>query len=259
MKAKSIIEGLVLLIATTSMYASPITGEQIMQKVYDRDTGNNMQANLKMEIMNSRGQVRERDIIQVSQEDQDGKEKKLMFFLSPADVKDTGFLSISYPDDRDDDQWIYLPALQRVKRIAAKNQNDSFMGSDFTYDDMGTRNPNKDVHTLLGTRMVNGQECYIVESIPKVSNKEFDKTVTCIVKDEWYGLNKEYHYKGEIIRELTINSLESIDGIYVITDMVMKNHDKDTQTRITMHEVSFDNNLDSTIFTDRQLKMGPRF
>ena len=259
MKAKRIIGGLILLIATTSMYANTITGEQIMRNVYDRDTGNNMQANLKMEIMNSRGQIRERDIIQVSQEDQDGIEKKLMFFLSPADVKDTGFLSISYPDDRDDDQWIYLPALKRVKRIAAKNQNDSFMGSDFTYDDMGTRNPNKDVHTLLGTSMIDGKECYIVESIPKVSNKEFDRTVTYIVKDEWYGLNKEYHYKGEMIRELTINSLESINGIYVITDMVMKNHDKGTQTRITMSAVSFDNDLDSDIFSDRQLKMGPRF
>ncbi len=217
MQRKKILGGIILLIVSTSLFASSPTGEEIMWNVYNRDTGNNMKANLKMEIQNSRGQIRERDIVQVSQENEDRIEKKLMFFLSPADVKDTGFLSISYPDDRDDDQWIYLPALKRVKRIASKNKNDSFMGSDFTYDDMGTRNPNKDTHTLLGTTTVDGEECYIVESIPKEKNKEFDRTVTYIVKDEWYGLNKEYHYKGEMVRELTIEELEVIDGIFVIT------------------------------------------
>lgn len=259
MKTKRIIGGIILLVMSTSLFSSSPTGKEIMQNVFNRNTGNNMKANLKMEIMNSKGQIRERNIIQVSQEDAEGVEKKLMFFLSPSDVKDTGFLSISYPDNRDDDQWIYLPALKRVKRIASKNQNDSFMGSDFTYDDMGMRNPNKDDHTILGTQIIDGYECYIVESIPKEKNKEFDKTITYIVKNEWFGLNKEYHYKGELVKELTINNVEIINNIYVITEMTMKNHEKRTQTRITMSKVSFDNDLDKKLFTDRQLKIGPRF
>ncbi len=249
----------ILLIAATALFASDPSAQQVMQQVYDRPAGTEMKADLSMEIMNSKGQVRERQIVQIRQEDSEGIEKKLMFFLSPSDVKDTGFLSISYPTDKDDDQWIYLPALKRVKRIASKNKNDSFMGSDFTYDDMGTRNPAKDTHTLLTMETVNGSECYVIQSIPKESNREFDRTVSYIVKDEWFGLKKEFYYKGEQVRELTINELKVIDGITVITDMVMKNLEKGTQTRITMGNVSFDNNFDADLFSERQLKIGPRF
>ncbi len=246
------------LLLTTALSAAVPTAYEVMKNVADRPTGEDMKADLSMEIMNSKGKVREREIVQIRQDDGD-MEKKLMFFTAPSDVKDTGFLSISYDGERDDDQWIYLPALKRVKRIASSNKNDSFMGSDFTYDDMGTRSPDKDTHTMLGTENVGGFECYVVESIPKTSNKEFDRTVSYVVKDEWFGMKKEYYNEGEKVRELTINEFEKIDGIYVITDMVMKNLDKGTQTRILMDNVTFNNDFDPDLFSERQLKIGPRF
>ncbi|NCB00860.1 MAG: outer membrane lipoprotein-sorting protein [Spirochaetia bacterium] len=255
---KKTISFLILLIITLLPTWSAVSGVEIMQKVYQRDTGDDMKANLTMEISNSRGSTRERSIVQIRSVE-DGIEKKLMFFTAPSDVKDTGFLSISYPSDKDDDQLIYLPALKRVKRIAAGNKNDSFMGSDFTYDDMGARNPKKDTHTIIREEVVNNVDCYVVQSIPVTQEGSITKTLNWIAKEGSFGLKKEF-YEGEtLVKTLTINESTVIDSIIVITDMTMKNIDKGTQTRITLKDVSFNNNFSDSLFSERQLKIGPRF
>ena len=245
------------IISTISIWAGP-SGLDVMQNVYNRDTGDDMKANLTMAIENSRGSVRERSIVQI-RSIEDGIEKKLMFFTAPSDVKDTGFLSISYPGDKDDDQMIYLPALKRVKRIAASNKNDSFMGSDFTYDDMGARNPAKDIHTIIKEEVINNTDCYVVQSIPVKQEGDITKTLNWVAKDGSFGLKKEFYEGNKLVKTLTINESAVIDSIIVITDMTMKNIEKGTQTRITLEDVSFNNNFKDSLFSERQLKIGPRF
>ncbi len=247
----------IIIISILPIWASP-SGLEIMQKVYNRDTGDDMKADLSMSITNSRGSTRERSIVQI-RKIEDGIEKKLMFFTAPSDVKDTGFLSISYPSDKDDDQMIYLPALKRVKRIATSNKNDSFMGSDFTYDDMGARNPAKDTHSIIKEEVINNVDCYVVESIPVTQDGDITKTLNWIAKDGSFGLKKEFYQGSKLMKTLTINDSKTIDSIIVITDMTMVNHDKGTQTRITMNNVSFNNNFRDSLFSERQLKIGPRF
>jgi hypothetical protein len=254
---KTIISLSFIALLITPMWAEP-SGFEIMQKVYNRDTGNDMKADLSMEITNSRGATRERSIVQIRKVEE-GVEKKLMFFTAPSDVKNTGFLSISYSSDKEDDQMIYLPALKRVKRIASSSKNDSFMGSDFTYDDMGARNPNKDTHTIIKEEVVKNVECYVVESVPLIQEGDITKTVNWIAKDGSFGLKKEFYQGNTLMKTLVINEMSTIDSIVVITDMVMVNNDKGTQTRITMNNVSFNNNFSDSLFSERQLKIGPRF
>jgi hypothetical protein len=234
------------------------TGAEVMDEVYRRPSGDNMQATLNMTITNSRGSTRERSIVQFRQDD-GNTEKKIMFFTAPADVKNTSFLSYSYSDGKDDDQWIYLPALGRVRRIASDKSNESFMGSDFTYDDMGARHPDEDIHTILREEQIDGWDCYVVESVPVKPNDDYAKTISWVIKDEWIGLKKEFlDSKNSVVRELSIDEYEKIDGIWVITDMTMSNLEKNSSTRIMMNEVSFDNNLRDSFFSERQMKMGPR-
>lgn len=245
------------LLAITSLSAA-ISGEEAMQNVYNRDSGNNMSANLVMTLTNSKGSTRERSIQQFRQADATG-EKKIMFFLAPADVKSTSFLSYSYADGRSDDQWIYLPALKRVKRVASDGKSDSFMGSDFTYDDMGTRHPSADTHKVLRTEMVDGRSCLVVESIPKEAKPTYAKTLSWVVDNEWIGLKKEFYLaNGTIGKKLEINSYEKKDGVWVITDMKMSNLEKNSSTRIQMLDVSFNNDLKENFFTERQMQIGPR-
>lgn len=249
---------LVIGLFLTTTLTAQITGRQVMEQVYSRDSGNNMSANLSMTITNARGSTRERSIVQFRQDD-GTVENKIMFFTAPADVRNTSFLSYSYADGRKDDQWIYLPALRRVKRIASDKTKDSFMGSDFTYDDMGVRHPSADTHTLLREEVIDGWDCYVVESVPVDPSSDFAKTISWIIKDEWIGLKKEfYSAKGNVARRLVINESEKFDDIWVITNMTMSNLEKNTSTRITMDNVSFNNNLSANFFTERQMKIGPR-
>ncbi|MDY0287492.1 MAG: outer membrane lipoprotein-sorting protein [Sphaerochaeta sp.] len=252
--ATSVAIALIALLSLSAAYS----GEEVMQAVYTRDSGNNMSATLVMTLTNSRGSTRERSIQQFRQNDAGG-EKKIMFFLAPSDVKDTSFLSYSYSDGRSDDQWIYLPALKRTKRVAGDKKNESFMGSDFTYDDMGTRHPSADTHKVLRTEMIDGRKCLVVESIPKEAKPTYAKTLAWVVEDEWIGLKKEFYLpNGKVGKKLEISSYEKTDGVWVITDMTMSNMDKGSSTRIQMLDVSFNNDLKESVFTERQMKIGPR-
>jgi outer membrane lipoprotein-sorting protein len=234
------------------------TGLEIMEQVANRPGGTDMVANLTMEITNSRNSVRTRSIAQFRKDDGE-VEKKIMFFTSPSDVKGTSFLSYSYADGSADSQWIYLPALKRVKRIASDNRNESFMGSDFTYDDMGTRKVSADTHSLIGEETIDSTPCYVVESIPVDKDEQYARTVSWIIKDEWIGLKKEFYLSdGTLAKRLTIDSYEKIDGIWAIAEMTMENFEKGTVTKIRMEDVSFRQTLDEKIFTERQMKIGPR-
>lgn len=248
---------MVLLMAAAAFQVSAgITGEEVMERVYDRPAGDDMTAQMLMGITNARGSTRDRDIVQFSM-DAGGIDKKLMFFTSPADVRDTSFMTWSYEDGSDDDQWIYLPALRRVRRIASDSRHDSFMGSDFTYDDLSQRHPSADDHALLREEQVNGSDAYVVESVP-VDDEPYSRTVSWISKDSYIGLQREfYDDAGRLYKKLVIDQAEEIDGYWVITDMTMSNLSSGSNTRIQMKDVSFSIGLDDSFFSERQMRLGP--
>ncbi|MDZ7774254.1 MAG: outer membrane lipoprotein-sorting protein [Bacteroidales bacterium] len=128
---------LLLLLIPFMSNAQDLSGKEIIKKVYYRDDGDDRHGKLTMTLINSRGNQRIREIKQFDK-DFGEEDKKIMFFISPADVRNTSFMNWSYDDPaKDDDQWIYLPALGKVKRISSDSKDDYFMGSDFTYDDLG--------------------------------------------------------------------------------------------------------------------------
>src|SRR6056297_1686454 len=235
---------LMLWIAPGMLNAQDLTGNEIMEKVYYRDEGDDRKGNLTMTLVNARGDKRVRKLRQFYK-DYGDTEKKIMFFLSPADVRNTSFMNWSYNDPaKDDDQWIYLPALRRVKRISSDSKDDYFMGSDFTYDDLGERHPDEDRHTVLREENYNGESCYVVESIPVGNDNTFSKTVSWIARDKWIGLKREYYdKKGKLYKTLNIKDYERIDGYWLITNMLMKDLDRDHSTRIEMENIKFDTGL----------------
>ncbi|HKL84772.1 MAG TPA: outer membrane lipoprotein-sorting protein, partial [Treponemataceae bacterium] len=165
--------GLVLAMGLIS--AQSATGTEsaydIMLKVFNRPEPVDLSAELKMTLIDSRGKERARELKQISASFA-GVDKKIMEFQSPADVRGTAFMNWSYTDSsRSDDQWIFLPALNRVRRISSDGKGDSFMGSDFSYDDLGARHPDKDSHKIIGTEKINGESCWIIESTPKASGE----------------------------------------------------------------------------------------
>ncbi|MDA3793150.1 MAG: outer membrane lipoprotein-sorting protein [Elusimicrobia bacterium] len=248
---------IVISLAISMSYAEELTALKIIQNVYSRAEGEDMQAELTMTLMNKRGNKRERKIKQYSK-DYDAMEKKVMFFISPSDVRDTSFMNWSYDEEgRYDDQWIYLPALKRIKRISSDSKSDYFMGSDFTYDDLGDRHPYEDTHRLLREEKFDNEDCYVVESIPKEEEYMYSKTATWIIKDKWLGLKKEFYDEdGDLLKVLSVKKYEKIKDYWIITNTEMHNKQKDHMTKMMLADIIIDGGIDDTTFTERIMKRG---
>ena len=261
--SKNIIAGMSLLIISLPLVAVELTARQIMDKVDARAEGNNKVSDMTMTLIDKRGSRRVRSIRSYTK-NRGEDEMRAMFFLSPADVKNTAFLTYEYGDNRDDDQWLYLPALRKSKRIAASDKSGSFMGSDFNYSDMTTPDLNKYSYKILKQMNVRGSKTWVIESTPK-SQEEIDETgykkgMIFVRQDNfmvvrgirWVADSKEMKY-------LDIPQIKQIDGIWVALKMTMTT--KKGKSTLHKTELKFENNrfnqdLNESMFTVRQIEKG---
>ena len=236
-----------------------LSGVEIIESVYNRAAPEDQEGTLTMTLINSRGDERVRKIEQFIK-DYGSEEKKIMFFLSPADVRNTSFMNWSYDEEgRDDDQWIYLPALKKVKRISSDSKSDYFMGSDFTYDDLGDRHPSEDTHNLLREESFKDEQCYVVESIPREEDYMYSRTVTWVIKDKWIGLKKEFYDEdGEHLKTLSVEKYDKINGYWIIKHSKMHNVQKDHTTDMLLENMKIDIGIQDSKFTLRMMKRGVR-
>jgi len=245
-----------LLVASIGANAQ-MTGREIVDKAYNIPSGDDVTSTLTMTLTNKSGQTRVRKIKQFSK-DMGDVEKSIMFFMSPADVKNTSFMNWTYDDDnKSDDQWIYLPALKKVKRISSDSKSDYFMGSDFTYDDLGDRKLDADTHKLIKEETIDGKECYVVESVSKDEDYMYSKTITWIRKDNFIGMKKEFYDEdGELLKVLTIKNVEQISGYWVISHSEMKSVQKDHTTTIELSNIKINTGVPSSKFSERMMTRG---
>ncbi len=245
----------VILTAALSANAQ-LTGRDIVEKAYNRPTGDDQTSILTMTLTNKSGQTRIRKIKQFTK-DLGDVEKKIMFFMSPADVRNTSFMNWSYDSDKSDDQWIYLPALKKVKRISSDSKSDYFMGSDFTYDDLGDRKLDADVHKLLREETIDGHDCYVVESVSKDEDYMYSKTITWIRKDNFVGVKKEFYDEdGELLKVLHIKEVKKISGIWVITNSEMVNVQNNHKTLIQLSDIKVNTGVPVSRFSERMMMRG---
>lgn len=241
---------------SSSVLGQSLTGKQIVEKAYNRETGEDRTSDLTMTLINKNGDQRIRKIKQFSK-DVGEVEKSIMFFLSPADVKNTSFMSWSYDSDQSDDQWIYLPALKKTKRISSDSKSDYFMGSDFTYDDLGDRKLEDDTHKLLREETLDGKACYVVESVSKDKEYMYSKTITWIIKDNFIGYKKEFYDEDEdLLKILSIKKYEEISGYLIITNSEMKNVQQNHKTSMILSNVKVNTGIPVSNFTERIMMRG---
>jgi outer membrane lipoprotein-sorting protein len=231
--------------------------------VDERPDGDDRTAELYMLLTNKKGKQRERNVI-TYRKDEDEDSKTVMFFLEPADVKNTGFLTWSYDDEsKDDDQWLYLPALKKVRRISSGNKSDYFMGTDFTYNDMGDAEVDDYTHTLLGTEVIDGIECHHVEQLPKdddvLKEQGYGRIEAWVRPDIWVLVKANFFdRKLKPLKELTVSDIEQIDGIWTPKTMIMKNLQTKHQTEFRFSNIHYNTGLDDSIFSQRSLTKGIR-
>ena len=245
----------IMLIASFAANAQ-MTGREIVDKAYNRPAGDDQTSILTMTLTNKSGQTRIRKIKQYTKTIGD-VDKSIMFFMSPADVRNTSFMNWSYTGDKSDDQWIYLPALKKTKRISSDSKSDYFMGSDFTYDDLGDRKLDADVHKFLKEESIDGHNCYVVESISKDEDYIYSKTVTWIRKDNYVGVKKDFYDEdSELLKTLFIKEVKEISGYWVVTHSEMKSVQKNHTTTIQLSDIKVNTGVPSSKFSERMMTRG---
>ena len=211
-------------------------------------------ATMQMTLINAKGQKKIRTMkMQVLE----GKveDKSLMEFLTPSDVKGTKFLSYEHID-KDDDQWLYLPALKRVKRIASKNKSGSFMGSEFSYEDLGSFNLEKYSYSGEAEEViVDKKPMYKISYVPISKYSGYTKHISWIDKKDFLIYKIEYYdRKKKLLKTAYFSDYKYFDGVPRIGSIVMKNIQNDKTTKLIWIDEKIKNSLKDKNFHKRYLK-----
>ena len=242
-----------------------LTGREIMEKVNARDTGDRSITEMEMILIDKKGNKRVRKLKTFGLEK--GKDSlSLMFFLSPADVRNTGFLTFDYDESgKDDDQWLFLPALRKTKRIAAGDKSGSFMGSDLNYSDMTSPDLNLYEYTLMKETEVKGQKVWQIKAVPKTKAEAeksgYSKSVVFIRQDNYVMIRGvRWVHKKKRNKYLDVRKLEKIDGIWVSTELLVTTKSgKKTlhKTILKQKNVHFNQDeVNEDLFSIRRLEKG---
>ena len=255
---------LMFAIAAVPLSAKTLDGRAIMQQVNDRDDGDYGISDLRQILIDKSGHKRIREIRSFTR-DQGKDEQRILFFKSPADVRDTGFLTYDYDQSgRDDDQWLYLPALNKAKRIASSDKSGSFMGSDLNFSDMTRRDLDQYNFRLLKEADVKGHKTWLIESIPKTraerDNSGYKKELLFVRQDNFIVMRAvQWTSEGNRIKYMEVKELEKIDGIWVRTriQVVTKKGKKmQHKTVLEFNNVRFNQDLPDDTWTQRRLSQG---
>jgi hypothetical protein len=205
-----------LLMAPALAMAATPTAHEIMEKNFFVSKIPTMKSEATMLLVTDQGQTRERKIASLQKLQQNGIDSKLvMKFVAPADIKGIGFLQVER-SDADDDQWIYLPALKKTRRLVANNKKDSFMGSDFSYGDFARPKVDWYQHKLLRSEAVDGQDCYLIESVPATeairTDHGYSKKLVWVSKQNFLEAKVEYYdLTGRLLKTQTVGKHKLVD------------------------------------------------
>ena len=249
---------LTALICLISLPAFAITGREIAENVDNRDTGDSSHSLVQMDLIDKNGEVSSRRIEEYSMDDKKDLGRVLMIFHAPASVKNTRFLVMEKEGDADDDQWIYLPAMQRVRRIASSEGSSSFMGSDFSYDDMSSRDIDDYSYKILGEESIDGVPCYKVEVLPEdLDDDQYSKLITWVDKELWVNRKVEmYDKKEKLEKVLNVERLEAVQGYQTPIITRMSNVQNGHSTLLTVKKFVYNESFPESIFSTRFLQTG---
>lgn len=235
------------------------TAEEIVQKQLRAhyQAGKDFQARIEMRLTNTQGSQRQRlmNMLRVNA-GTEGDQRYLVIFDTPADVRGMGFLVWKYAK-KEDDRWLYFPALKAVKRVAADDKRSSFVGSDFTYEDISGRDADEERHTLLRQEDLAERPAYVLESLPK-SPAAYAKRISWVDRERWLPLKEEYFdAEGKPQRVFKAEKVENIGGHWTVTARSMLNSQTGHRTEVVFKSVRYDSGLAEDLFTERSLRNPP--
>ncbi|MBF0429707.1 MAG: outer membrane lipoprotein-sorting protein [Fibrobacteria bacterium] len=252
----------VILAISISFAGEKLSAKEIIDKADDVSKISGVESISVMTIVDGKGRERVRKVAQVTKlYDKGNTEKKMIRFLSPADVKGTGLLTYDYKE-KDDDMWLFMPALRKTRRIVSSEKAKSFMGSEFSYADMNPPVLDEFTYKILSEEKCGEADCWKIEIVPKdddiAEENGFSKRITSIDKSN-YVVKQTIYYDldGELHKELTVNAVKELDaekGKFRPTDLVMINKQNGRKSLLVIEKMVLNPKVKDEYFTTRYLE-----
>jgi hypothetical protein len=260
---------LAALVASTALAQGPSPGsaDWIARQIQDRDTGRDSRFDMQMRMFDKQGRVRERHLRLVGfrgAEKGERADRLLIRFLFPNDIKGTGFLVLEHPG-ADDERFLYLPALGRVRRIAGEEKQDSFVGSDFTYEDIGGRELTDYAYALADAAASwtdpdgKAWPAWKLESRAKDPNATYPRVVSTVLKDIFVVVAADnFNRRDEVVKTFEVRKLQQVRGIWTSLELVMQDRRDRTRTEISVTRADYNVGLKEADVTRRSLEQDAR-
>ncbi len=249
------------LLITFSTLQPQVTALEIMQKVEAQSEPSDVISTTVItmtKITKTKERSRSREIKSFQKSFQEGSfvSKSLIRFTKPADVKGTGLLMWEYrKSGKDNDQWLYLPELRKVKRVQVGQNTGRFMGTDFTYEDLAGRSIDEDGYVLLGRETVFGSDCYKLEAFPREEKPSYSKRIIWVDAERWVVRKVEfYDLKGRLLKILTVPEMRKDGQYWTIVKMIMENTQKPHRTTLETVQIEYDGGISEDRFLVTSLK-----
>jgi hypothetical protein len=250
----------------TVAQAEPLGARDIMERVDNRDTGDSSVSDANLILIDRNNRERVRDLRLFSLEE-DGVTKAVTYFLAPTDVAGTSYLSYDH-DQQEDEAWLYLPALKQVRRVAAGDRSNSFMGSDFTYSDLnGTTLDWYQYEILSDSETVDGHDVWLIESRPKpefaeqvLSETGYERSHLWIRKDNFMQVQGQiWVERGGRVKYFSARDIEQVDGIWTahrIQMITTRNGEREHGSVFQINRVQYNDHTDPSLFTTQAMQRG---
>ena len=241
----------------------PVTADWIARQVDERDTGKDSRLAMSMRLVDRQGRGRERTLsVRALRRHGAVGDRVLVRFTYPADIAGTGFLVWERPGG-DDDRFLYLPALGRVRRIAGEEKQESFVGSDLTYEDIGGRDIADYTYAFADQNVTwtapdgGRHPAWALESRARDRRADFPRSVSLVLKDRFIVVQSDiFNSRNERVKRFDVRRIDRVDGIWTVLDLVMANERDGTRTELTTSSIRYDIGLTEQEFSRRQLEAG---
>lgn len=248
---------LVTALCLSALAAYSQNAQEIARAARDRIHADTVSTRARMIITDKAGGQTERLVDQYSAK-VDGADAAVIIFQKPASVAGTRFLILQNPG-KDEDRWIFLPALGKVRRISAGEGSGSFMGTDFSYDDISLMDRDIDLDTfaLEGEESLEGRACWVLEARPKNPAYQYSRMLLWIDKASSVTWKVEmYDRKDSLFKTLTIDKVQDIQGRLSPVQTTVRSVAAGTSTVLYVDILKYDDKIPASVFTVRFLETG---
>ena len=239
------------------------TGADIMLEQKNRHDATQEITEEKMTLRSAKGKVKERRMITYSMKPENGGAKTLIKFLEPSSIHNVGLLTWEQSDANEDDQWLYLPASKKIKRISGGGKANPFMGTDFSFEDMRPESITTHEYEVLGEEEVDGHLCWIVQALPATKQEKkasgYSKRIFWIRQDIYFTVKTEFYNRKKKLAKLGVyGNLEEVgDGAWRSNEISMSNLKRKTQTILVTQNRDLTSPMNESTFETQALKRPP--